>query len=124
MKSETHHHRDHTTAVQVVNSQDIFYSALLLKEKLGADHLVTRIPSLQVETIGDAYMVVSGLPERNGTKHADEIAKMSLDLVAAVRQVTIPHMPMDRLQLRAGIQTGMRLGWRHEKKRIGHSLIV
>ncbi|KAM6045836.1 atrial natriuretic peptide receptor 2-like [Theristicus caerulescens] len=60
----------------------------------------------KVETIGDAYMVVSGLPERNGTKHADEIAKMSLDLVAAVRQVVIPHMPMGKLQLRAGIHTG------------------
>nr|XP_033777292.1 atrial natriuretic peptide receptor 1-like isoform X2 [Geotrypetes seraphini] len=60
----------------------------------------------KVETIGDAYMVVSGLPERNGEKHADEIAKMSLDLVAAVRQVSIPHMPMKRLQLRAGIHTG------------------
>ena len=60
----------------------------------------------KVETIGDAYMVVSGLPERNGDKHADEIAKMSLDLLAAVRQVTIPHMPNQRLQLRAGIHTG------------------
>lgn len=60
----------------------------------------------QVETIGDAYMVVSGLPERNGDRHADEIAKMALDLVAAVRQVCIPHMPDQRLQLRAGIHTG------------------
>lgn len=59
-----------------------------------------------METIGDAYMVVSGLPERNGDRHADEIAKMALDLVAAVRQVCIPHMPEDRLQLRAGIHTG------------------
>lgn len=59
-----------------------------------------------METIGDAYMVVSGLPERNGDRHADEIAKMALDLVAAVRQVLIPHMPNERLQLRAGIHTG------------------
>uniref|UniRef100_A0A3B1JV18 Si:ch211-215j19.12 n=1 Tax=Astyanax mexicanus TaxID=7994 RepID=A0A3B1JV18_ASTMX len=68
----------------------------------------TRIDSYdvyKVETIGDAYMVVSGLPERNGEKHADEIAKMSLDLVAAVRQVLVPHMPNKRLQLRAGIHT-------------------
>lgn len=60
----------------------------------------------QVETIGDAYMVVSGLPERNGERHVDEIAKMALDLVAAVRQVSIPHMPDQKLQLRAGIHTG------------------
>lgn len=53
-------------------------------------------------------MVVSGLPERNGDRHADEIAKMALDLVAAVRQVAIPHMPNQRLQLRAGIHTGER----------------
>lgn len=59
-----------------------------------------------METIGDAYMVVSGLPERNGDRHADEIAKMALDLVAAVRQVSIPHMPDQKLQLRAGIHTG------------------
>uniref|UniRef100_A0A8C4HRZ6 guanylate cyclase n=1 Tax=Dicentrarchus labrax TaxID=13489 RepID=A0A8C4HRZ6_DICLA len=69
----------------------------------------TRIDSYdvyKVETIGDAYMVVSGLPERNGDRHADEIAKMALDLVAAVRQVSVPHMPNHRLQLRAGIHTG------------------
>lgn len=95
-----------STAWQRLDSQGRFHSELLFPEKLGACHLITHTPSHQVETIGDAYMVASGLPERNGTKHADEIAKMSLDLVAAVRQVVIPHMPTGRLQLRAGIHTG------------------
>uniref|UniRef100_A0ACB8EE86 Uncharacterized protein n=1 Tax=Sphaerodactylus townsendi TaxID=933632 RepID=A0ACB8EE86_9SAUR len=75
----------------------------------------TRIESYdvyKVETIGDAYMVVSGLPERNGTMHADEIAKMALDLVAAVRQVVIPHMPSGKLQLRAGIHTAGVVGYK------------
>ena len=38
---------------------------------------------LQVETIGDAYMVVSGLPVRNGNNHAREISRMSLSILQA-----------------------------------------
>ncbi|CAN0050410.1 unnamed protein product [Lampetra planeri] len=64
----------------------------------------------KVETIGDAYMVASGLPERNGDVHAHEIARMALDLVAAVRQVNTDGLRLNGtlqpLQLRAGIHTG------------------
>ena len=61
---------------------------------------------IKVETIGDAYMVVSGLPVRNGCKHAEEIAIMSLDLLKCANEFKIAHKPERKLQLRIGIHTG------------------
>lgn len=61
---------------------------------------------LQVETIGDAYMVVSGLPVRNSNLHAREIARMSLALLNAVKSFTIRHRPHEKLKLRIGLHTG------------------
>jgi len=60
----------------------------------------------QVETIGDAYMVVSGLPVRNGRLHAREIARMSLALLEAVHSFRIRHRPSQQLRLRIGIHSG------------------
>lgn len=62
--------------------------------------------SLQVETIGDAYMVVSGLPVRNGMNHAREIARMSLALRDTVMTFSIRHRPTEQLKLRIGMHTG------------------
>ena len=59
--------------------------------------------SLQIETIGDAYMVVSGVPVRNGKRHVAEIANVSLDLLSAVTDFKIRHRPHQQLQLRIGI---------------------
>ena len=61
---------------------------------------------LKVETIGDAYMVVSGLPVRNGLAHAREIARMALALREAVMRFTIRHRPNEQLKLRIGIHSG------------------
>ena len=66
------------------------------------NHFVT----LQVETIGDAYMVVSGLPVRNGINHAREIARMSLRLLERVKTFRIRHRPNDKMKLRIGLHTG------------------
>ena len=38
----------------------------------------------KVETIGDAYMVASGVPVPNGNMHAMEVSMMSLDLLAKI----------------------------------------
>ena len=44
---------------------------------------------LQVETIGDAYMVVSGVPELN-KQHGVSMAAFALDMLQAAAQVPSP----------------------------------
>ena len=61
----------------------------------------------QVETIGDAYMVASGLPKPNGDKHVVEIATMAIDLLSAVyTDFKIRHQPGEKLSLRIGLHSG------------------
>ncbi|UYV64525.1 hypothetical protein LAZ67_3001097 [Cordylochernes scorpioides] len=60
----------------------------------------------KVETIGDAYMVASGLPIRNGDQHAAEIASMALRLLEAIRTFEARHRPGERLNFRIGIHSG------------------
>ncbi len=55
-----------------------------------------------METIGDVYMVVSGVPVRNGKRHAAEIATCSLELLSLVTHHKINHIPNMQLQLRIG----------------------
>ena len=55
-------------------------------------------------------MVVSGLPIRNGEKHASEISLMSLHLLSAMTTFTVPHLPDRQIQLRIGMHTG-KLKW-------------
>lgn len=64
-----------------------------------------------METIGDAYMVASGLPKRNGNKHAAEIANMSLNILSSVGTFQMRHMPGMPVRIRIGIHSGERGHW-------------
>ncbi|KAH9518864.1 hypothetical protein Btru_006448 [Bulinus truncatus] len=59
-----------------------------------------------VETIGDAYMLASGLPKRNGSQHTKEIANAALEILSSISNFTIPHLPDRKLKIRIGIHTG------------------
>ncbi|KAK0421119.1 hypothetical protein QR680_015071 [Steinernema hermaphroditum] len=60
----------------------------------------------KVETIGDGYLCVSGLPHRNGNRHITEIADMSLAFIASLQTFRIPHIPSETVQIRVGMHTG------------------
>ncbi|CAH3045236.1 unnamed protein product [Porites lobata] len=70
------------------------------------DTVMTRYDVYKVETSSDSCLVVSGLPERNGNKHAGHIARMSLRLVTYLKEFKISHLPGRTLQFRIGIHSG------------------
>ncbi|CAJ0579545.1 unnamed protein product, partial [Mesorhabditis spiculigera] len=72
----------------------------------GFDEFIARREAYKVETIGDAYMVVSGVPEENGFRHIREIATIALDIHKFLAEYCPPHHEDMRVRCRLGFATG------------------
>jgi adenylate cyclase len=67
------------------------------------DELATRHGLEKIKTIGDAYMVAAGLPERRAD-HAEAMAEMALDMQTAL--AAFNRTRATTLNIRTGINTG------------------
>uniref|UniRef100_T1IIM5 guanylate cyclase n=1 Tax=Strigamia maritima TaxID=126957 RepID=T1IIM5_STRMM len=71
------------------------------------DTIIENFDVYKVETVRDEYMVVSGLPVRNGYMHASEIAMLALNLMAAIVDFDARYTSVNRLlMLRIGMHSG------------------
>ncbi|XP_055346541.1 retinal guanylyl cyclase 1-like [Paramacrobiotus metropolitanus] len=88
-------------------SQPLFIIRLLHRIYTLLDGLVEQHDVYKVETIADSYMVVSGVPVRNGAfRHAGEIGNLALRMLAAVQPMSSMVMTGVDFQLRLGMHSG------------------
>ncbi|EYC20962.1 hypothetical protein Y032_0020g155 [Ancylostoma ceylanicum] len=84
--------------IQVVSLLNELYSSF--------DAIIDEHNVYKVESIGDGYLCVSGLPVRNGSAHIKEIVDMSLAFMEYVRGFRIQFLPRDKVELRIGVNSG------------------
>ncbi|CAI2350695.1 unnamed protein product [Caenorhabditis sp. 36 PRJEB53466] len=86
------------TPLQVVQLLNDLYTAF--------DSIIEQHDVYKVETIGDGYLCVSGLPHRNGNEHIRHIARMALGFLSSLQYFRVQHLPAERINLRIGINCG------------------
>ncbi|XP_059091667.1 soluble guanylate cyclase gcy-37-like [Tigriopus californicus] len=85
-------------AIQVVQFLNTLYTVM--------DSKMDDFDVYKVETISDSYLVASGLPKKNGDKHAVEVCNMALTLRNAASLIVRPDKRPQTIEIKAGIHSG------------------
>ncbi|VDK64490.1 unnamed protein product [Onchocerca ochengi] len=70
------------------------------------DMIISQHQCYKVETIGDAYMVTSGVPITSRHNHVRDIASVAIMMRDFLSEYEIPHRPGQKLHCRWGFNTG------------------
>uniref|UniRef100_A0AAF5D7J4 Guanylate cyclase n=1 Tax=Strongyloides stercoralis TaxID=6248 RepID=A0AAF5D7J4_STRER len=87
-----------SSPLEVVNFLNSVYT--------GFDDIINKFDAYKVETIGDAYMVVSGIPQENGVNHLANLADVALCMMEFLQTYIIPHKKEEKLRIRLGLHCG------------------
>uniref|UniRef100_A0A914GTY0 guanylate cyclase n=1 Tax=Globodera rostochiensis TaxID=31243 RepID=A0A914GTY0_GLORO len=87
-----------STPLEVVTMLNTVYT--------GFDDLINKHEAYKVETIGDAYMVVSGIPQEIGVRHLMHLSDIALEFMAYLKHYEIPHRKPQKIKIRIGLHTG------------------
>ncbi|KAL3073107.1 hypothetical protein niasHT_035383 [Heterodera trifolii] len=87
-----------STPIQVVSFLNDLFS--------GFDAVIAKHDAYKVETIGDAYMIVSGVPRENGNAHVQHIAEIALKMRMFVTNFKLAHKPEEIMMVRIGFHSG------------------
>ncbi|CAD5234238.1 unnamed protein product [Bursaphelenchus xylophilus] len=72
----------------------------------GFDAIIAKHDAYKVETIGDAYMIVSGVPKENGNAHVMHISEIALKMRTFVSNFKLAHKPDELMMVRIGFHSG------------------
>ena len=107
---------ERSSAADIVNLLDAIFSDF--------DALAEKYDLEKIKTIGDAYMVVSGIPLAT-EDHAERIARFGLDMMSIMGKYSMANSESEQtkaLQIRVGIQTGPVVAGVIGKKKFSYDL--
>uniref|UniRef100_A0A0K0FWN0 Guanylate cyclase n=1 Tax=Strongyloides venezuelensis TaxID=75913 RepID=A0A0K0FWN0_STRVS len=87
-----------STPLEIVNFLNDMFS--------GFDAIIAKHDAYKVETIGDAYMIVSGVPQTNGNFHVQHISDIALKMRSFVSNFKLAHKPNEIMMVRIGFHSG------------------